>query len=225
MANAKYWPRHQPKTDTTYMKKVLLLAALGLCLVAGIARSNESATEQLIVELESLNQLQGRFELTQFAADQDQPSAVSSGHFKLLKPMYFLWDIDSPDNQLIVADGEHLWHHDRDLETVTRRSVAGHDQLSPLQVLAGDRAILSERFEVSRTGEGRFLLVPIEGSPGFRSLTLVFANGQISAMEVNDQLNQQLFIQLRDVDSDTALMPADFGFVPPEEADLFYHDQ
>jgi len=44
-------------------------------------------------------------------------------------------------------------------------------------------------------------------------------------MEVNDQLNQQLFIQLRDVDSDTELMPADFGFVPPEGADLFYHDQ
>ena len=37
--------------------------------------------------------------------------------------------------------------------------------------------------------------------------------------------NQLFFIQLQDVDSDTALMPADFGFVPPEGADLFYHDQ
>ena len=166
MASAKCWPRHQPKTDTTYMKKVLLLAALGLCLVAGIARSNESATEQLIVKLESLNQLQGRFEQTQFVADHDQPSALSSGHFKLLKPMYLLWDIDSPDNQLIVADGEHLWHHDRDLETVTRRSVAGHDQLSPLQVLAGDRAILSERFDVSQTGEGPVFISANRGQSG-----------------------------------------------------------
>ncbi len=206
------------------MKKVFLLAALGLCFVAGIARANDSATEQLIVKLESLEKLQGRFEQTQFSANEDQASALSSGHFKLLKPVYFLWDIDSPDNQEIVADGEHLWHHDRDLETVTRRSVAGRDELSPLQVLAGDTAILRERFEVSQTGEGRFLLEPTQGKPGFKSLTLVFSSGQISAMEVTDQLNQRLFIQLSELDSDTSITPADFEFTPPEGADLFYHD-
>lgn len=206
------------------MKRVFLLAALGLCLVAGIARSDDIATDQLIQHLKGLEQLQGRFEQTQYAPGEEQVSVLSAGHFKLLKPVYFSWEIDSPDSQLIVADENHLWHHDRDLETVTRRSVAGRDELSPLQVLAGDTALLRERFEVSATGEGRFLLVPTDGSPGFTELTLVFADDQITAMEVTDKLNQRIFIQLTELDSKSTLTPADFNFLPPEGADLFYHD-
>ena len=206
------------------MRKIFLLAALGLCLVAGIARSDEVATDQLTQHLSALEQLQGRFEQTQYAPGAEQASVLSGGSFKLLKPVYFLWEIDSPDSQLIVADGNHLWHHDRDLETVTRRSVAGRDELSPLQVLAGDTAVLRERFNVSATGEGRFLLVPRKGNPGFTELTLVFANDQISAMEVTDKLNQRIFIKLTALDSESPLTSADFTYVPPEGADLFYHD-
>ena len=206
------------------MKKVFLLAALGLCFIAGAARSSDTATDQLILQLQGLEQLQGRFEQTQFAPGVEQASVLSAGRFSLLKPVYLSWEIDSPDSQLIIIDGNHLWHHDRDLETVTRRSVAGQDELSPLQVLAGDTSLLRDRFEVTATGEGRFLLVPTDGNPGFTELTLVFANDQISAMEVTDKLNQRIFIQLTALDSESTLTPADFKFLPPEGADLFYHD-
>ncbi|MEH6587782.1 MAG: outer membrane lipoprotein chaperone LolA [Halioglobus sp.] len=207
------------------MKMYFLLGALGLCLVAGIARSDDAATEQLIQQLQSLAQLQGNFQQTQYAGVAEKPSTISSGSFKLLRPVYFAWEINSPDSQLIVADGVHLWHHDRDLETVTRRSVEGREELSPLQVLAGDTAVLRERFAVTQVGNGRFQLLPLEGNPGFRELTLVFADNQISGMEIVDELNQRLFIELTDLDADSVLTPADFEFSPPEGADLFYHDQ
>lgn len=207
------------------MKKIVLLLVLGVCLVAGIARSDNAATEQLIERLSELQQLQGQFRQSQYADGEETVTANSSGTFKLLKPQYVSWEIDSPDNQLIVADGEHLWHFDRDLETVTRRPVAGQQDMSPLQILAGDTDLLRERFLVSNTGKGRYRLAPLNENAAFNSLTLVFVNDQISAMEVVDRLNQRLFIELLNVDTETPLTPADFLFEPPEGADLFYHDR
>ncbi|RLQ20583.1 outer membrane lipoprotein carrier protein LolA [Seongchinamella sediminis] len=207
------------------MKKIVLLFALGLCLVAGIARSGNAATEQLILLLADLQQLQGEFRQTQYGDGESGVTGNSSGRFKLLKPHYVSWEIDSPDKQLIVADGEYLWHFDRDLETVTRRPVAGQQDLSPLQILAGDSSLLRENFVVANTGQGRFQLAPLDGNAAFKSLTLVFVDGQVSAMEVVDKLNQRLFIELLAVDADAPLKPADFAFVPPEGVDLFYHDQ
>ena len=207
------------------MKKILLLLALGLCLVAGVARPDNVDTEQLIQRLVDVQQLQGQFRQTQYAHDEDAVIGKTSGRFKLLKPHYVAWEIDSPDRQLIVADGEHLWHFDRDLETVTRRPVAGQQDLSPLQILAGDTDLLRDRFLVSNTGQGRFRLAPVDDSAAFKALTLVFVNGEISAMEVVDKLNQRLFIELLEVDSRSPLEPSDFRFEPPEGADLFYHDR
>ena len=207
------------------MKKLVLLFALGLCLVAGIARSDEADTEQLIALLAPIQQLQGQFSQTQYADAAEQPTANSSGQFKLLKPHYVSWEITSPDKQLIIADGEHLWHFDKDLETVTRRPLAGQQDLSPLLIIAGNTQQLRDQVLVSNSGQGRYTLAPLSDEMAFKSLTLVFVDKQISALEVVDKLNQRLFVELQQVDSQSTLTPGDFAFEPPEGADLFYHDQ
>ena len=103
------------------MTRIFLLLGLGICLVAGIARSDDSATAALAAELEQLEHIQGKFLQRQYAASNGDLVGESRGTFRLLRPGYFAWEISDPDSQLIVADLEHLWHFDRDLETVTRR--------------------------------------------------------------------------------------------------------
>ncbi|PLW67197.1 outer membrane lipoprotein carrier protein LolA [Pseudohalioglobus lutimaris] len=225
MASVKCWLLHQWKTDSNMIKTLFTLAALGLGLVIAPVHADQSATDQLSGQLQTLQQLQGRFSQTQYAEQSEQAVSTSTGRFRLLKPSYFAWEIETPDSQLIIADGEYLWHHDRDLETVTRRPVAGTDDMSPLQVLAGDSSLLGEKFEVSVTGKGRFRLEPTAGNPGFKELTLIFAADQIGGMEILDNLNQRLFIEFSEVDDQSSQAPADFRFVPPEDADLFYHEQ
>jgi outer membrane lipoprotein carrier protein len=124
----------------------------------------------------------------------------------------------------VLADPEFLWHHDRDLETVTRRPVTG-EQMAPLQVLGGDEQLLRERFQVSSDGDDHFTLVPAAGDPGFRELTLVFTDGQLSSMEIVDRLKQRVSVQFSDLDTTSALAPEDFAFQPPPEADLFFYDE
>lgn len=208
------------------MTRIFLLLGLGLCLVAGIARSTEDAAAELAAELDQLQHIQGQFLQRQYAASGGDLVGESRGHFRLLRPGYFAWEITEPDSQLIIADLEHLWHFDRDLETVTRRPVAGREEVSPLQVLGGDTGALAKSYQVEKVGAGRYQLSPLEGTnPGFESLVIILANGQFSGMEIHDKLGQRLFIEFTAVDVETSLVPADFTFTPPEGADLFYHDQ
>ncbi|MEJ2532564.1 MAG: outer membrane lipoprotein chaperone LolA [Halioglobus sp.] len=206
------------------MTRLLIIVALGLCLVAGAVRGAENAADDLLRRLAGIRQMQGDFVQRQYDRN-DTLLSESRGSFRLLRPGYFAWDIDSPDSQLIIADPTYLWHYDRDLETVTRRPVAGREEMSPLQVLGGDEAVLRERFDVRTAGAGAYLLAPVSGDPGFRQLTLQFEGKVVSAMDIVDKLNQRVHIDFEKVDTASALQPEDFAFSPPEGVDLFYYDE
>lgn len=206
------------------MTRFLIIAALGLCLVGGVVRADDSAADDLLERLTGIRQMQGNFLQRQFGRD-DTLLSESRGSFRLLRPGYFAWDIVSPDSQLIIADPAYLWHYDRDLETVTRRPVAGREEMSPLQVLGGDEAVLRDRFEVRTAGPGSFVLTPAAGDPGFRQLTLQFKGSVVSAMDIIDRLDQRVQIEFEEVDTASPLQPKDFAFTPPEGVDLFYYDE
>lgn len=201
----------------------ILIALLGLLLVCAGPRAQD-ATDQLLEALEGMQDLQGTFSQRQYG--QNGVLLVeSAGNFKLLRPGYFSWEIEMPDSQLIIADPEWMWHYDRDLETVTRRPVAGQAKQSPLQVLGGDETALREGFEVMQEGEGAFALTPLVGDPGFRRLSLKIRGYLIERMEILDNLSQRVTIEFGDLEVDTGLSPEDFSFVPPKDVDTFFYEQ
>jgi len=203
------------------MRAALLLALMG----ASIASASESALANLEQRLSGMGQLSGAFVQRQYVDEGAEP-ILSSGRFRLLQPGYFAWDIQSPDSQLVVAGPDYIWHYDRDLETVTRRSVAGQPSLSPLQVLGGQKGALEANYTVTPgASDGEFILQPVTPDAGFNSLVLTFEAGAISRLTFTDNLGQRVEVDLAELDAETPLTPADFAFTPPEGADLFYHDQ
>lgn len=201
---------------------ILPLAWTASVLLATAAWAEPADT--LVARLQQFDRLQGRFEQSQFDANNTL-LAKSGGSFKLLRPGYFAWDIRRPDSQLIIADPVHIWHFDRDLDTVTRRPIAASRQASPLQVLGGDAAALREQFEVKQSGPQRFVLTPRGANPDFSQLTVVLATDGIDSMEIRDRLDQRIAITLTELDSESELTAADFAFTPPPQADLFYYDE
>ena len=154
----------------------------------------------------------------EMASHADVLLEQTSGSFRLLRPGYFAWEIQSPDSQLIIADPQFIWHHDRDLETVTRRPVSGDAEMTPLQILGGDEAVLRESFQVQHNDTGDFVLTPISDNVGFKQLTLHMQEAVITGMDIRDNLDQRVVIVFSDLDSKTVLTAADFGFSPPESA-------
>jgi len=202
----------------------VLYITLLLMLAAPLAAAQEGdAVDALLAALAPIDQLQGRFQQRQYD-DNGEELAVSSGRFRLLRPGYFAWEILRPDNQLIVADPDYIWHFDRDLETVTRRPVSGQD-MAPLQILGGDEEALRRSFAVEQTGPEQFEVVPLGDTAGFERLSLRFSDGDIERMTVRDDLQQEVVVEFKALDYTSPLAPEDFAFVPPPEADVFYHDE
>tara|TARA_R110002110_G_scaffold166675_1_gene367465 strand:+ start:24928 stop:25545 length:618 start_codon:yes stop_codon:yes gene_type:complete len=202
-----------------------LIVLLWTLLLATSALSQDaSATDQLLQALAGMDRVGGRFE--QQLYDQDgQLMSESSGHFRLLRPGYFSWEIESPDSQLIVAGPEYIWHLDRDLETATRRPVNDSAQMSPLQVLGGNESALRNGYQVSTDDPDRYRLVPLSQDAGFVQLVLQLEGGELSALEIKDNLNQRVEVSFEGVKDMPDLAPLDFLFVPPEGTDLFYYDE
>jgi outer membrane lipoprotein carrier protein len=182
------------------------------------------ATDELLDALQGVQHLQGNFEQRQYG-NNDELLVASRGRFRLLSPGYFAWEILSPDNQLIIASPEFIWHYDQDLETATRRPVTDSAQMSPLQVLGGDASVLRRRFSVEQVGAGDFALVPLTDDVGFKQLTLHLDGPAITGMDILDNLNQRVVIEFSQLDSDTELTSTDFAFTPPDGVDLFYYDE
>ncbi len=196
-----------------------------LCLLLLLATpaSAGDALDELLVALEPFARLSGAFTQEQYD-DRGTSLGRSSGTFRLLRPDYFAWDIAAPDSQLVIAGPQFLWHHDRDLATVTRRRLDSSASITPLEILAADREAIARRLTVSRE-EGGFLLEPVPGEDvGFSRLRLRFTGDLVSGMEVLDNLGQRLVIEFSSLDLAPDLTEADFAFVPPPGADLFYHD-
>ena len=208
------------------MSKVLLIASLGLCMLAALARGEDSAaTEQLLADLGRITHLQGEFKQRQFG-DESVVLAESRGKFKLLRPSFFSWEITSPDSQLIVANAEYLWHYDMDLQTATRRPVVGNIEASPLQVLGGDESALRDQYDVEQNDSDSFTLTPLGPDHSFRRLGVSFAGDTIGRMDIVDKLGQRVVVDFSEVDTSTPLDSADFEFTPPQgEVDLFYYDE
>ena len=205
------------------MKRYLATLWLSLLPLWATAQT-DNGVDDLLRALDPIKYLQGHFEQRQYGQN-DVLLVASSGIFRLLRPGYFAWEILSPDSQLIIATPEYVWHHDRDLETVTRRPVTDSAEMSPLQVLGGDASALRERFHVVHAGEGDFTLTPLSDHAGFKRLTLHLENTVISGMEIEDNLNQRVVIEFSSLESQAVLTAADFVFNPPDGVDLFYYDE
>ena len=204
--------------------KRLLMALWLIQLPLWAAAQPGAATDELLEALQGLQQLQGNFEQRQYG-NNDVLLLESRGKFRLLRPGYFAWEILSPDNQLIIAGPEYIWHYDQDLETATRRPVTDSAQMSPLQVLGGDASALRKRFNVERVAEGDFALAPVSDDVGFKQLTLHLDGSAITGMDILDNLNQRVVIEFSQLDRDTELSSDDFAFTPPDGVDLFYYDE
>jgi outer membrane lipoprotein carrier protein len=205
------------------MLRFLVLCLLTLLLQGNASRAQD-ATDALLESLSGMQQLTGRFRQRQYD-ENGQVVMESLGRFRLLRPGYFAWDIESPGSQLVIADPGGIWHYDRDLETASRRPLDSGEGMSPLQVLGGDEGVLRQGYRITAEGEETFTLVPETGNPGFRQLKVRLRAYLIESMEIIDNLNQRVEIDFGELQANPNLSPRDFSFEPPEGVDVFYYDQ
>lgn len=192
----------------------------------GLAVSNASAfagRDAIAAFSKDLRSLDGQFVQQVFDA-QGQASERSEGRISLKTPRQFRWEYQQPFPQLIVADGDHLWLYDPDLEQVTVRVQSYEEQGSPLAALI-DPGELDRQFIVRDGGvsEGIAWVDLNSRRPddaAVRSARLGFDGSGLARMVFEDQLGQRTEVRFTSWKRNAGL-PADlFRFSPPPGVDV-----
>lgn len=149
--------------------------------------------------------------------------ATSRGRFAFLRPGNFRWEIESPDQQLIVTDGKKLHFYDRDLQQVTVREAGDAIQATPAAVLFG-MGDLEESFRLrelgSRAGVAWIEALPKDPDSGFERIRVGMRDGQPVAMEVVDGFSQTNRYEFSQLDTRTPVPSSQFAFTPPRGVDV-----
>jgi chaperone LolA len=190
---------------------------LSLCLLIGFARQAKS---EPFAPLLTQNSLSGAFEQRIISSDGEELS-TSTGTFAILRPHFFRWTVTAPGQVELVADGNFLWQHDLDLNTVSRRTIDPNANL-PLQLLLSDDAALTEQFKISRD-EASVTLTPQYDASLFASIKIEFSGAQPRKIYVADTAGQTIEIALSVAD-DQIVSATDFHFIPPDDVDLYIAD-
>ena len=197
---------------------VIMKAIVCVCL-AFPALAFADAREQLERFAADLESLSGEFR----QVIMDSGGLVveeSAGTLKFLAPDRFRWDYDEPFPQQLVADGERLWHFDIALDQVTVREQPPAAE-SPLLVLT--RPELLDRFYLVEPSidPDELGFKPLDGDGDFERAILRFVDGlPVSLRLVDRLLGQSTVLELKNLQLNPDLDPAEFRFAPPPEVDV-----
>lgn len=176
----------------------------------------------------------GRAQFTQVVTSpakdgQAARQKTSSGSFEFQRPGRFRFVYQKPFAQTIVADGQHLWLYDADLNQVTQRTQAQALGSTPAALLAAapDLKALRADFllESSSPPAGEEALEWVLAQPKskegqLRAVRIGFAQTQLAALEIVDNFGQRSMIRFSQVQTNPTLPASTFQFTPPAGADV-----
>ncbi len=205
-----------------------LLYCLILLFGTAQALAAETALDQLTRLLQETQSLRGEFTQHSFGLEEELLEE-STGHFKLLQPGFFFWEIVSPDSQIFLSDSNELTHYDKDLEQVTVQRAELTTGFTPAQLLSSGGEGLATRFDVTDSTtacekDSCFRLIPISVNRVFSHMNLQFEGNQLQAIEVVDNFNQLTRITLTIDHAGMPLSEADFQIDIPPGVDIIRNE-
>jgi len=193
--------------------------AFGLFLFSLSVQANETLDNFL----NGFQSLQANFTQTLYD-EKGEILEVSRGEVYLQRPGRFRWQYQDPYQQLIVANGKHIWIYDQDLEQVTIKDFDVDTQNTPALLLSSERPI-SDFFTVhdlpnSTNNEQQIKLLPKSQDAQFSTMQLLFDGQSLNRLHVQDKLGQTSVIAFTQQQQNPVLNSDLFEFTPPEGIDL-----
>ena len=192
------------------------------CLLLAAPLAHAGAREKLDAFSGGVQGLSAQFQQRVYDPE-GRMTESSSGSVALKAPRQFRWEYTQPFPQLIVADGDHIWIYDPDMEQVTVRQQSLEEQNSPLAMLI-DIGQMERQFKVTEGGQGQGLawleLMPRKPDEApFDRARLGFGPAGLARMEMFDGLGQRTVMGFSAWKRNPAFAAGTFTFVKPEGVD------
>jgi len=148
----------------------------------------------------------------------------SSGRFLMKRPDRFRWQIMTPYEQTIIADGKSIWSVDVDLEQVTVTDLENNLVNSPIMLLSRKGNQLEDYFSVHKQESDSemeiFLLQPIDYSSNFEKVQLGFIDGILNLIELYDSLGQVTIVTMTNIRNNPVISDDFFIYQQNPDFDL-----
>ncbi len=187
--------------------------------------SGSNAKQQLIDHLAQLSFFSANF--NQKIIDlEGQVLLEGSGKIAMSKPNLIHWQTITPDETLLVSDGNTLWSYDPFIEQASAYSLAKSIHNTPILLLTSDEPSLWQAYQVikapsSQANTSRFEVLPLTNNGQIKKLTLSFSEvtknqTQLSAMSFEDATGQISEISLTQFNGKVKPAASLFEFTLPQ---------
>jgi len=156
-----------------------------------------------------------------------KPIDESEGELWLSRPGRFRWNYGTPLEQVVMADGEHLWVYDPGLEQAVVRDQAKALGDTPAGLLAGD-VDLNRSYLVERLGHQAGIywvsLFPKDANAVFSQIQFGFESDTLRLVQMLDPLEQITRIRFAGVKVNMEFSAEQFRLSLPEGTDVIRED-
>ena len=196
------------------LKKIVATAVL---MTASMLTHAQSVKEELQDQLAQLKPFSADFTQTVTSAEGDNLS-TAQGLMQLQRPNQFRWETVSPDEQLIVSDGESMWLYNPFVEQVSIYSLKDAITNTPFMLIAGAEQAAWEEYRVTKKADVYTVTTP--NDPAAAVFTLQFDQGEIAQFSVQEQQGQNSQFALTNHKTMNKMDPTLFNFIIPEDTDI-----
>lgn len=156
-------------------------------------------------------------------------TASSAGVFLLERPGKFRWQVATPNELIVLADGKNLWNYDVDLEQATVKPIDDTLSQTPAMLLSGESDVLkaftignsfTTLYDNESVSTKWLELIPIDEYSDFSKLRLGFSNEEIRLMELSTNIGQVIRIEFDSVRRNEKLAKSLFEFSAPDYVDI-----
>lgn len=193
----------------------LLALSLPLLFTAQSSADNAASLKQ---RLSDLNSLKAQF--SQTVTDiNGKVIQQGEGTFALAVPNQFYWHLTSPDESLIVADGQDVWIYNPFAEEVSVLDLNQAIEASPIALLVHRDDYTWQQYQVIQA-DNCYSIAPKDVDAGVAKVEVCFNSTSLHTMKLEDQQGNLSEFNLSEqatlTDADKTL----FEFTVPEGVDI-----
>lgn len=193
--------------------------------VSVMAEEKQSNVQKFAEIVSGLRTFQAEFE-QKVHDESGKVIDFSAGTLTLERPNHFRWEVKKAFPQIIVADGDHLWTYEVDLEQVTIQNQSVIVGSSPLLLLTSDEKDLEKSYDfaLSRNKDNPenllFILKPKLEESVFESVQVLVKNNKIVELLMSDSLGQSTSVKFTQVKMNKKIDVALFRLDIPKGVDV-----
>ncbi|RUO72935.1 outer membrane lipoprotein chaperone LolA [Idiomarina ramblicola] len=196
------------------MKAVVFAMVMAVSFNA-FASGNESDKQELQKLLKQTQSLSAEFE-QQVKDEQGEVLQTLSGTLKLKRPASLYWHTKTPDESVMVADGNKVWYYNPFVEQVTIYAQQDMVDDSPLLLVLDSNGNQWQNYRVIADNNRYFVEHETNGS----QLELAFAGGKLTEITLVQAQGERTELLLSNVVLNETISDEQFVFEVPDGVDV-----